>query len=72
MKLGCYLKNLPVTSSGEIRRPSVSELTELTLVAWKTQEKQRNGHSRNAALQIHLMAQKMIPYGTVLILTALT
>jgi hypothetical protein len=35
MRLGCYMKNLPVTSPGEIKSQSVSELTELTLAAQK-------------------------------------
>jgi hypothetical protein len=30
-----------------------------------------NSHSRNDTLQIHLIAQKIIPFGTILILTAL-
>jgi hypothetical protein len=65
-------ENLPLTQSGNIRRASASEPAERVSAAWKNiAGKQWNSRSRDAALQMHLMAQKMIPYGAILILTAL-
>jgi hypothetical protein len=62
-------ENLPLTTYGEIKRTSASELAEWISVTWRITGKRWNISSRNAALQMRLKPQKT-SYGTTLNFTA--
>jgi hypothetical protein len=65
-------ENPPLTPFGKIKSKSASEPSGRVSATWKKiQGKQWNIRLRNSALQMHLMGQNIVSYGTVLIMAAL-
>jgi hypothetical protein len=65
-------EKLPLTPSGKLKRASASNLQNRSRpLGSRSQEEQRKSHSRDAALEMHLTAQKTI-YCDIVLMAALT